>query len=196
MMKRATITGYSGRALPNLEAFGFKWKPARKLLDEQADLWRQMRENGSEIRRQRAEIRDLDHANFERRSDAVRKGEAEPSREEIERAKERLKSLEERERILRRAGEKSYAELERAVIVHRDDYAAELEERAESALAEAEEAAEKLRQALRTLDNLGALREWVAEPERGFSVNTGPLGGVEEAMARARRKALRGEAVA
>jgi chromosome segregation ATPase len=188
-MKQTAITGYSGRPFPNPEHFGLKWRGVKKLLDEQASLWRQGKEAGNEARILETEIRDLENARFERRADALRKGEPEPDDSEIQQARARLENLNERQQLLRRAGETSYAELVQAVAANRDRYAVEVEDRSGRALAEVEEAAARLREAFQTLDELAALREWIAQPERGFGVSPQSTAAVDQALEQARRKA-------
>ncbi len=188
-MTRTTITGHGGKPLPDLEPYGFKWKAARKLIEEQGELWRRQRELGRESIALEAEIRRLKSERVSERAAALRAGEPEPGGEAIEEAQRRLAEVEEGRQVVALASERSHADLLGIVAEHREEWDAEVKAAGLRVLEEAQGIADALTAKMRQAEALGALHEWLESGGERFGVPAGAAVSIE-ALVHERRRAL------
>ncbi len=189
------LTGYNGRPLPDLQAYGLKWDAIQRLIDEQAKLWKETRSVGLRMQEVEASIPALYQELQKDRAAAFRAGAPEPSAEKLEKAEGEIAQLKQRLGMLRLALEQSQYELEGVLQTHSGEYREDLEQRAAKAAAGVEKLAEKLRGALRELDELGALAQWLDNPGSGFGVGYVSEQGLDAILDNARRR-VAGERVA
>ncbi len=187
-MTRTTITG-NGRPLPNLTAFGLKWRSARKLIEEQGELWQRQRELGREQVALTDEVRRLKDERLRERAAALRSGSPEPSTDAIEEAETRLAAVEEELAVVRLASERSHADLLKAVAEHREEWDAEVKAAGLRVLEEAQGIADALSAKLRQAEALGGLHEWLESGGERFGIPVGAAVSIE-ALVHERRRAL------
>ncbi len=188
-MTRTTITGHGGRPLPDLAPYGFKWKAARKLLEEQGELWQRQRELGRESIALEAEIRRLKSERVSERAAALRAGNPEPSEEPIQEAIQRLVQVEEELQVVKLASERSHADLLGIVATHRAEWDAEVKAAGLRVLEEAQGIADALTAKMRQAEALGGLHEWLESGGERFGVPAGAAVSIE-ALVHERRRAL------
>jgi hypothetical protein len=162
-MTRTTITGMSGRPLPNLEAHGLarQMKPLATLIDEQAGLLQRLNELGHEQQRLKEEIKQAEHGRTAAWGRALRTGEEAPTDEGIERAKKRLEDVTKELGAVRHAGDLADAELRQTVAEYREEYDALVQAKGAEILTEAQQMAEALSRKLAETEGLVGLHTFL-----------------------------------
>jgi hypothetical protein len=181
-------------SLPDPREVGFKWKPYQQAREKVSRIERRLRETQNERARLEQEIRELGDAEIRELSQAILRGEDDPTARHDEHAKlvERLRDLKREETAIAQALPVAEGELRRTVFEHQHRW----KEEADGALAKAiQEEHKAYTKAIELLEGprlrrmyLEALSGWVRYPTPSF-------GTPSDVVARSAIQRLEGDAV-
>jgi hypothetical protein len=181
-------------SLPDPREVGLKWKPYEQTRSKVERIERRLRETQKERARLEQEIRDLGDAEIRELSQAILRGEDDPTARHDEHAKlvERLRNLKREEAAIARALPQAEEELRQVVYEHQHKW----KEEADGALANAIQAERRAyAKAIELLEGprarrmyLEALSGWVRYPAPTF-------GAPSDVVARSAIQRLEGDAV-
>src|SRR4051812_25952839 len=175
--RRRRMTNYygpGGSQYPNLEAFPVKWKPLKKLLDENARLHRQEQEAGLAWEQAKNKLKALVDEQHEVRVRALRTGEDLPDGDAIKDTEQYITYLEQHSRDLRQARALVADDIHRCVIENAEAWMPAVDEQLDQKIADL---AQRAADMLAVVDEVAAfarLKEWLDKPEAGFGISPMP----------------------
>jgi hypothetical protein len=167
-MTDALSNGAGGR-IPNLAAHGLKGKrfaEVQRLAEELDGFWRQLKSLDEMGTMQR--IRELENDLARQRAHALRGG-PEPDETKLEKEKANLEKIRQKIGDVRRAVGLAQQDLMIAVAEIGPEALAEIQEKAQRYLRDAEKAAQRLSEALTEADKLASDYEWISTSGQRFT---------------------------
>jgi hypothetical protein len=162
-------------SLPEPREVGLKWKPYQQAREKVSRIERRLRETQNERARLEGEIRDLGDAEVRELSQAILRGEDDPTARHDERAKlvERLRTLKREEAAISQALSQAEEELRLLVYEHQHRWKDEADTALEEAIAEEraayDKALELIQEPRRKRIYAENLSGWVRYPQPTFS---------------------------
>ena len=184
-----TLSNGAGGRLPNLAAVGLKGKrfaEVQRLAEELDSFWRQLNSLDDVAARQR--IGELEDDLADQRAHALRGG-PEPDETALEKAKKHLEEVRAEREAVRRAVGLAQQDLGAALADLGPDALAEVQQKAQRHLRDAEKAAQRLSEALSEADKLAAVYEWLSTGGQRYTTPS-PAGVAVDGLIYERQRAL------